>query len=113
MAFPEQAYQNMSVINRWERLKVISHQVGMRWKEDYLKSLHKRYKWQNSAPNRQVGDLVVVIDDLLPPHEWRLGRIERTFSGTDKNTRIAEVRTSSGLVTRPIVKLCYLPFLSN
>ncbi|XP_065365540.1 uncharacterized protein LOC135958568 [Calliphora vicina] len=113
MAFPEQTYENISVVNRWEKLKAIHHQFSIRWKEEYLKSLHKRYKWKNSAPNRQVGDLVVVMDDLLPPHEWRLGRIGKIFHGTDKNARIAEIRTSSGVVTRPIVKLCYLQFLSN
>ncbi|XP_065356281.1 uncharacterized protein LOC135950679 [Calliphora vicina] len=43
MAFPEQYYQDISVINRWEKLKAI-HQLSIRWKNDYLKTLHKRYK---------------------------------------------------------------------
>lgn len=53
------------------------------------------------------------MDDLLPPHEWRLGRIEKTYFGSDGNVRIAEVRTANGIVTRPIVKLCYLPIDSQ
>ncbi|XP_037827650.1 uncharacterized protein LOC119615720 [Lucilia sericata] len=113
IAFPEQSFQDMSLINRWEKLKAIHHQCSIRWKEDYLKSLHKRYKWKNSSPNIHVGDLVVVIDDLLPPHEWRLGRIEKTFPGSDNNIRAAEVRIATGTITRPIVKLCLLPFANK
>ncbi|KAI8116598.1 hypothetical protein CVS40_11358 [Lucilia cuprina] len=56
---------------------------------------------------------LVVMDDLQPPYEWRLGRIEKTYFGSDNNVRVADVRISSGVITRPIVKLCYLPFLSE
>lgn len=69
MAFPEPAIQNMSLVNRWEKLKALHHQFALRWKEDYLKSLHKRYKWKNQSKNLEVGDLVVVMDDLQPPYE--------------------------------------------
>ncbi|KAI8115931.1 hypothetical protein CVS40_11926 [Lucilia cuprina] len=55
------------------------HQFSIRWKNDYLKTLHKRYKWKNSTTNLKIGDLVVVMDDLQPPYEWRLGRIEKTY----------------------------------
>ncbi|XP_065368746.1 uncharacterized protein LOC135961178 [Calliphora vicina] len=113
MAFPEQDCSNMSILNRWEKLKAIHHQFAQRWKTDYLKSQHKRYKWKTSCKNMQIGDLVIVMDDLLPPHEWNLGRIEKTFSGSDGNVRTANVRTASGVIKRPIVKLCYLPFLNQ
>ncbi|KAI8114681.1 hypothetical protein CVS40_12969, partial [Lucilia cuprina] len=65
MAFPEQDCSNISVINRWENLKVIHHQFSQRWKNNYLKSHHKRYKWKTSCQNMQIGDLVIVMDDLL------------------------------------------------
>ena len=111
MAFPEPSIENISIVNRWEKLKIINHQLAIRWKEDYLKALHKRYKWKNPLPNLQIGDLVVVIDDLQPPYDWQLGRIVNTYPGVDNKVRTADVRTASGTITRPIVKLCYLPFL--
>lgn len=58
-----------------------------------------------------MGDLVVVMDDLLPPNEWRLGRIVTTHVGSDNHVRVAEVRISTGIITRPITKLCLLPLL--
>ncbi|XP_059223173.1 uncharacterized protein LOC131996978 [Stomoxys calcitrans] len=110
LAFPEPLSPNISLINRWLKLKAIHHQFALRWKEEYLKTLHKRYKWKTKKPNLRVGDLVAIMDDLLPPSEWRLGRIEKTYLGSDNNVRIADVRTATGILNRPIVKLCFLPF---
>ncbi|XP_065356502.1 uncharacterized protein LOC135950906 [Calliphora vicina] len=113
MSFPENYEHKIGLINRWERLKAIHQQMAIRWKEDYLKSLHKRYKWKNVSTNLKSGDLVVIMDDLLPPSEWRLGRIETTHIGSDDNVRVADVRTATGLIKRPIVKLCYLPLVND
>ncbi|XP_075150331.1 uncharacterized protein LOC142224446 [Haematobia irritans] len=109
VALPEPLSPNLSLINRWTKLKAIHHQFAIRWKEDYLKSLQKRYKWKAPQCNIKKGDLVVVIDELLPPSEWRLGRIEETQPGLDGKTRVVQVRTAMGLIKRPVVKLCLLP----
>ncbi|XP_046801106.1 uncharacterized protein LOC124418529 [Lucilia cuprina] len=113
MAFPEPMTEQIALVKRWEQLKALHHQFFLRWKEDYLKALHKRYKWKNPSSNLKPGDLVVVIDDLLPPSEWRLGRILNTYKGSDDNVRVADVKIVNGVITRPIVKLCYLPFLKE
>lgn len=110
MALPELHCDNLSLLNRWEKLKGLHHQFAVRWKEDYLRNLQKRYKWKAPLPNINQDDLVVVIDDLLPPSEWRLGRVQKVYTGTDNNVRIADIRTESGIINRPIVKLCLLPF---
>ncbi|KAI8116726.1 hypothetical protein CVS40_11274 [Lucilia cuprina] len=110
MALPDPNYQSLSLINRWEKLKAINQKLAIEWKQEYLKSLHKRYKWKFSTPNLKIGDFVVVIDDLLPPCEWRLGRIEKIHSGCDNYVRVVDVRTKGGIITRPITKLCYLPY---
>ncbi|XP_075162853.1 uncharacterized protein LOC142235486 [Haematobia irritans] len=112
VALPEPLSPNLSLINRWTKLKAIHHQFAIRWKEDYLKSLQKRYKWKAPQCNIKKGDLVVVIDELLPPSEWRLGRIEETQPGLDGKTRVVQVRTAMGLIKRPVVKLCLLPYLN-
>lgn len=113
MAFPEPKSDNTSVANRWQKLKALQQQFAIRWREDYLKSLHKRYKCKNSTPNRKPGDLVVIIDDSLPPNEWMLGRIEATRDSSDNHVRVADIRTATGIITRPVVKLCYLPLLNE
>ncbi|XP_075159324.1 uncharacterized protein LOC142232403 [Haematobia irritans] len=110
LAFPEPMSSKLSLINKWTKLKALHHQFSIRWREDYLKAMHKRYKWKSPLPDLNINDLVVVIDDLLPPYEWLLGRIVKTYSGSDSKVRVADVRTENGTITRPIAKLCYLPF---
>ncbi|XP_075163072.1 uncharacterized protein LOC142235697 [Haematobia irritans] len=102
LSLPEPLAQNMSLINKWTKLKALHHQFAVQWKDDYLKSLQKRYKWKQPNSNVKIGDLVVLIDDLMPPSEWRLGRIEQIHSGPDGNIRVVDVRTATGLVSRPI-----------
>lgn len=56
---------------------------------------------------------MIVMDDIAPPSEWRLGRINNVHKGSDNNVRVADVRVASGIITRPIVKLCYLPYQND
>ncbi|XP_075157594.1 uncharacterized protein LOC142230857 [Haematobia irritans] len=99
----------MSISNRWERLKAIHQHLCARWKEEYLKKLHKRYKWQKTSENLEENMLVVVREENLPPNVWRLGRITRVYPGNDGRIRVADVRTERGIITRPITKLVVLP----
>jgi len=69
-------------------LKVSPSTIPHRWKDEYLKELHKRNKWQVPTENLRVGDLVVIKDYNLPSNEWRLGRIDSVFPGADGNVRV-------------------------
>ncbi|XP_075163043.1 uncharacterized protein LOC142235667 [Haematobia irritans] len=113
MALPETLSPNISLTNRWLKLKALHHQFAVRWKQDYLKALQKRYKWKNALPNLKQGDLVVIMDDLIPPNDWRLGRIDKIYQGSDNHVRVADIRTATGIIKRPIAKLCYLPFADS
>lgn len=89
-------------------MKALAQQFCLRWKEEYLQDLHKRYKWKNPQRNIEENDLVVIRHENLPPNAWRLGRIIKTYPGTDGHVRVADVRTESGIVKRPISKLVIL-----
>ncbi|XP_046808485.1 uncharacterized protein LOC111690866 [Lucilia cuprina] len=106
---PNLTDHSLSYVNRWQKLKVLHHHFAQRWKEEYLKELHKRFKWKFPQRDYAIGDLVVVRQDNLPPNQWRLGRIEKVVHGSDHRVRVAEIRTANGIVTRPIVKLVLLP----
>ncbi|XP_065362180.1 uncharacterized protein LOC135955751 [Calliphora vicina] len=106
---PNLTDHSLSYVSRWQKLKVLHHHFAQRWKEEYLKELHKRFKWKYPQRDYAIGDLVVIRQDNLPPNQWRLGRIENVVRGSDNRVRVAEVRTANGIVTRPIVKLILLP----
>ncbi|XP_070075733.1 uncharacterized protein [Drosophila takahashii] len=109
VAEPEIKENPISILNRWRRLKALHQQFCLRWKEEYLKELHKRTKWQFPTRNIQTGDMVVLKEENLPPNEWRLGRIQLVCPGADGKTRVAEVLTARGIIRRPIAKMIRLP----
>ena len=71
--------------------------------------LQQRNKWMKIQPNFQVGDLVILTDELTPPATWPLGVITQTHPGNDSLVRTATVKTASSTFTRPIVKIIRLP----
>lgn len=57
----------------------------------------------------QKGDLVVIMDENLPPLRWKLGRISEEHPGADGVTRVVTIQTSSGTTKRAVTKVCPLP----
>ncbi|XP_070144885.1 uncharacterized protein [Drosophila kikkawai] len=99
----------ISIINRWRRLKALHQQFCVRWKEEYLKELHKRNKWKFPSRDLQAGDMVVIKEESLPANEWRLGRIQLVCPGADGKVRVADVLTARGVIRRPVAKMIRLP----
>nr|XP_037870339.1 uncharacterized protein LOC110386617 [Bombyx mori] len=48
----------------------------------------KRYKWTKTTPEPQIGDVVLVKEDGLPPSKWLFGLIEEKHTGPDNVTRM-------------------------
>ncbi|XP_061397921.1 uncharacterized protein LOC133333645 [Musca vetustissima] len=109
MAIPEQFSDNLSLMNRWQRLKTLQLHFAQRWKNEYITELQRRYKWKKTQRDLKPDDFVVIKEDNLPPTEWRLGRVVKVFTGKDFKVRVAEIRTQNGIIIRPVVKLCILP----
>ncbi|XP_075157839.1 uncharacterized protein LOC142231104 [Haematobia irritans] len=111
LAPPEPSYDTHpeSVVNRWQRVKVLQQHFCQRWKTEYLRELHKRNKWKNPEKDIEIDSVVVIRDENLPPNEWRIGRVVKLYPGKDKRVRVVDVYTAKGVITRPIVKLVILP----
>ncbi|XP_075150609.1 uncharacterized protein LOC142224705 [Haematobia irritans] len=109
IAVPEEYSDDLTRINRWQRLKALQINFAKRWKAEYVSELQRRYKWKSIQQNLKINDFVIVKEDNLPPNEWCLGRVERVFRGNDSNVRVADIRTQNGNIIRPLVKLCILP----
>lgn len=110
VAAPEPCLDHISTnrLSRWHALQAFNQRIWKRWSQEYLHTLQQRHKWTHSSPNICVGDLVIVNDPHSPPLNWPLGRVTKTFPGQDNVTRVVQIRTASGLITRPVVKVCPL-----
>lgn len=103
-----------SNLSRWRRVTQLSQHLWSRWSRDYLGQLQRRNKWSSSqGPGMQIGTVVFIRDDNLPPLQWSIGRVIATHVGTDNHVRVATVRTSRGDFKRAVRNLCPLPFTGN
>lgn len=96
-------------LTRWKLIQQLTEQYWSIWTHEYLMSLQKRSKWRETRPNLKVGDIVLIKNDNLPPTKWNLGRVLKCCPGRDGLTRVCELRTATGILVRPIQKLCVLP----
>ena len=90
----------------WRQVQALSIQFWERWRKEFLPKLTKRTKWQNQVPNYEVGELVVLSDELSKKKgKWSLARIIRTMPGDDGIVRTVELKTPTGTLVRPTAKL--------
>lgn len=93
---------------RWTHAQALADRFWRRWRAEYLHTLRMRQRRIAPTRNLCVGDLVLIADPPLPRNQWRLGRVLQVFPGSDGLVRKVRLRTSSGPLVRPIVKLCLL-----
>ena len=95
--------------DRWRYVQHLADKFWARWTREYLPQIQHRQKWTNdSLPNVQPGELVLLVDELRHRNRWRMARVIKTILGRDGTVRSCEVKTDSGIITRPVTKLCRL-----
>ncbi|XP_045777393.1 uncharacterized protein LOC123875556 isoform X2 [Maniola jurtina] len=98
-----------SQLTRYQRLEQLRQHFWARWSKEYIAELQKRGKWRTGQGALKVNGLVLLKDDQLPPLKWKLGRIVTLYPGADGISRVADIRTSTGIVRRAFSKICPLP----
>lgn len=105
----ETSLTEISHLQRWQRIGAVKSHFWSRWRSEYLTQLQQRYKWQTPQRSLATNDMVLVHEDGVPPMKWTVGRVTNVFYGADGMARVAEVRTPSTTLKRPIAKLAVLP----
>ncbi|KAI1722128.1 phlebovirus glycoprotein g2 domain-containing protein [Ditylenchus destructor] len=98
------------VLNAWERTTAYLQLFWDLWKESYLTLLRERSQRDHKGPhlqNRrapQLGEIVLIEDDLQPRNVWRLGKIvELPTSGPIRTAKV--LTANKNVLTRPISRL--------
>lgn len=55
-----------------------------------------------------MGDVVVLREDIMVPAKWPIARVTKAHTGKDGLVRAVTVKTSTGIYTRPVVKVALL-----
>lgn len=95
-------------LTRHQRVEQIRQHFWERWNKEYVSELQQRVKWHKNKDSLKLNSLVVIKEDNLPPLKWRLGRIVALHPGKDGISRVADIRTSTGVVRRAFPKICVL-----
>lgn len=106
---PDVVYDSDEVSRkRWRQSQLHAQNFWTRFKNEYLPGLNITRKWKKHNPNLSVGDVVLMVDSDTPRGYWPLARITKVFPSEDGCVRKVEVKTKSGVYTRPASKLCLL-----
>ena len=108
---PQKSYlqENPSTLSRWKLIQSIRQHFWKRWLTDYLHTLQIRKKWHENNVTPEVGTLVLIREDDLPPMKWEVGRLIKLIPGKDNVVRVAVVKTLRGKYKRHMRRLCPLP----
>ncbi|XP_062538265.1 uncharacterized protein LOC134206550 [Armigeres subalbatus] len=114
-AIIEPSYQDVSAnrLGRWQFLQRLRENFWKKWKNDYLQTLQQRTKNQIRKLNLRQGMIVLLEDQNLPPMSWKLGRIVRTYPGSDELVRTVDVEVGGTVYKRPATRIAVLPIQDN
>ena len=74
-----------------------------------IRKLSPRQKWQQSAENLKVRDVVLVIGEDKRRGSWKMAEVVNVYPGEDDLVRVVDIRFADGTVTkRPVTKLVLL-----
>ncbi|XP_026325015.1 uncharacterized protein LOC113234002, partial [Hyposmocoma kahamanoa] len=85
-------HANISNLKRWHLTQRMVQDFWRRWSHEYLTQLQHRYKWSDQIPEPEVGSVVLVKEDDLPPARWLFGIITEKHPGLDKLTRVVTIK---------------------
>nr|CAH7738741.1 unnamed protein product [Callosobruchus chinensis] len=99
----------ISRLSRYQLLQQVQQHFWARWSMEYISELQQRTKWKTQQSSIQIGSLVIIREDHLPPLQWKIGRVTKLHPGPDGIVRVATIRTSQGEVKRSFARFCVLP----
>lgn len=89
---PNLSHLPVNRLSRWQHVQQLSQHFWSRWSLEYLSTLQQRNKWKYPQRQYQIGDLVLMKQNSLPPLVWKLGRIIQVHPGPDGVVRVVTVK---------------------
>ncbi|XP_011877367.1 PREDICTED: uncharacterized protein LOC105567254 [Vollenhovia emeryi] len=108
---PEPSLKDLATarLSRWQFIQQRVQQFWSQWSAQYLQRQQAISKWHHLSNDIQVGTLVLITDERLPPCKWPLARVSTLMPAKDGLTRVVTLKTPTTTLTRPITKLAPLP----
>lgn len=78
-----------------------------------LPTLTRRGKWAQPCKAIEVGDIVLIVDENADRNTWQRGKVVEVTKANDGQVRRAKLKTISGFIERPAVKMAVLDVGNN
>ena len=62
----------------WRQVQHLSNEFWSRWRKEVLLTLQNRQKWNNKTRNCEIGDIVLVKDDM-ERNRWPMAKVVATY----------------------------------
>lgn len=111
ICIPQPDLQDVPInhLTRWQHTQKLLNNFWSRWQSEYLTRLQQRPKWLKKVAEFEIGQIVIIKSENLPPGKWSLGRIVDKHPGEDGITRVYSVKSGASITKRSFNKLCLLP----
>lgn len=93
---------------RWKQVQYLSDIFWKRWTKEYVTLLQEIQKWNGTKINFQNGDIVLIVDSSAPRGSWPLGKVVEVHPDEKGLVRVVKLKTKTGILERPITKICLL-----
>jgi hypothetical protein len=93
---------------QWVTVQEIAHEFWRRWLKHYLPTIAIRQKWFDDTIPLKPGQLVLIIDGNIKRGDWKRGIVVEAHKSRDGKVRSATVKTATGVLRRPAVKLAVI-----
>ena len=80
--------------NQWRRVQHLANTFWYRWRKEYLQTLQRRRKWQDTTRNLKEDDLVLLCSKDAPRNDWSLARITSAQADRDGKVRKVDLVTT-------------------
>ncbi|XP_025830426.1 uncharacterized protein LOC108738361 [Agrilus planipennis] len=95
-------------LSHWQHIQKVRQHFWNRWYKEYLNELNIHHKWTAGKPTVQENAIVLLKEETVPPVQWILGRIIKTYPGADGIIRTVTVKTA-----KSVKNLALLPIPEN
>jgi len=85
--------EKIGSLDRWKLIKKMKTNFWMKWKDEYLYTLQKRYKWKKGVPNIEKRPVVLLKDENCHPARWPMGKVKDVQKDKDDKVRVVNVKT--------------------
>ena len=92
-------------VNRVKFVDQVLEHFWKRWIKEYLIGLSETHKLKGKASDIETGDLVIIHEDGIKRHKWKIGRIEKLIKGNDVIRGAELMNKVSGIdhkISRPL-----------